>query len=101
MANGMELMLKSFGIDPEKIKADFKQLFETTTANVMGEVNALKEAQTRIETKLDKVLELRGHMDAMNAIESEHQTSGLVVTESTLPAVTTEGTWDGIANSTH
>jgi hypothetical protein len=67
----MGMMLKSFGIDPEKIKAEFKQTFENVTASVMAEVNAIKETQARIEKKLDMVLEIRGSFDSMNVVESE------------------------------
>jgi len=55
---GMEMMLKQFGIDPEKIKAEFAGVLKQTTDNVMVEVNAIKAAQVRIEEKLDKVLSL-------------------------------------------
>lgn len=71
--NGIELMMKSMGIDQDKIKAELKQFFDTASQAVMKEVGEIKAAQKRIEQKLDKVLEVRGSMDAMNAIENESE----------------------------
>jgi len=71
MASGIEMMMKSMGIDPEKIKQDFKEQFENVTHKVMAEVAEIKATQLRIETKLDDILTVRGSMDSMNTIESE------------------------------
>jgi hypothetical protein len=46
--NGMEIMLKSFGIDPEKIKAEITM--------IAGAVKDMDERISRIEEKLDKIL---------------------------------------------
>jgi hypothetical protein len=54
--SGVEMMMKSFGIDPEKIKAELGGILKTTTDNVMREVTAIKESQLRIETKVDLIL---------------------------------------------
>jgi hypothetical protein len=98
--NGMEMMMKSFGIDPEKIKADFKTLFETTTEAVKLEVQELKATQARIEAKLDKVLEVRGQMDSMNVVESEEIPSLLTVASATQGAEETRGAYGGHDNGT-
>jgi DNA polymerase/3'-5' exonuclease PolX len=56
MPSGMELMMKSFGIDPEKIKADFRKLFEDTTAEVKAKFEELQKAQLETNEKLDRLL---------------------------------------------
>lgn len=54
--NGIEIMLKSMGIDPEKIKAELKQTFEATVSGVNDRVNTLQETMNRVESKLDTIL---------------------------------------------
>lgn len=71
MATGIEMMMKSFGIDPEKIKADLKLTFDTTVEAVKTEQKEIKDTLARVELKLDKVLEIRGSFDSMNVVENE------------------------------
>jgi hypothetical protein len=49
MANGMEMMLKSFGVDPAKIKAEFETMRTgvTTTLKNIDERLALIEARQK------------------------------------------------------
>lgn len=61
--NGMEMMLKSLGFDPEKIKSELGAVLEQTTARVMQEVTALKESQLRTEQKIDKILANQNVLD--------------------------------------
>jgi hypothetical protein len=71
--NGVEMMMKSFGIDPVKIKAELTEVFKTTTDNVMREVTAIKTAQERIEKKLDLLNQHMsgGSMDSMPTVDQE------------------------------
>lgn len=58
MKSGMEMMLSSLGIDPEKIKAELTGVLKTTTDAVMERVNSIEATQQRIEAKLDRLLGL-------------------------------------------
>ena len=57
MAGGMEIMLKSFGLDPEKIKAEFGSLGAA--------VREVEATMKRIEAKLDLVLAERKQSDSI------------------------------------
>jgi arsenate reductase-like glutaredoxin family protein len=75
-ATGMQMMLKSFGIDPEKIKAELGGVLQETTANVMREVTAIKDAQLRIEQKLDLILLNQRIIDRGLVVEDDTVESG-------------------------
>lgn len=49
---GIEMMMKQFGIDPEKIKAEFAAGFQ----KVMERVESVEKTQTRIEQKIDGLI---------------------------------------------
>ena len=75
--NGVAMMLKSMGVDPEELKAQAKQVLDSATDAVMVKVSELEATQKRIEnkidllhTKLDLVLSLNKETD--DAVESGH-----------------------------
>jgi hypothetical protein len=51
---GIEMLLKQFGIDPEKIKVELQGFGK----EMLAEVTAIRESQTRIEKKIDSVLSI-------------------------------------------
>jgi hypothetical protein len=56
MASGIEMMMKSFGFDKEKIKAEITAAAEPVIKAVMDRVTSIEETQKRIEAKLDTVI---------------------------------------------
>jgi hypothetical protein len=50
--DGVTMMLKSFGIDPDKLK----RMATETLEQLSKELKELKETNARIEAKLDRVL---------------------------------------------
>jgi hypothetical protein len=53
---GMEMMLKSFGLDPTKIKTELTQMVDETVKTIKKEQDLIKETLTRVEGKLDLLL---------------------------------------------
>jgi hypothetical protein len=77
MASGMEMMMKSLGINPDEIKASltsFKTLAEnvqTTQAGIDFKLEAIQEYQDKAYTALDSKLDLiDSKLDTLIAMES-------------------------------
>jgi hypothetical protein len=70
---GMEMALKSFGLDPAKIKAELTQILTTTVLSIMAEVNDIKASQKRIESKLDLIIQ----HESIEYVISEEVTNGV------------------------
>jgi hypothetical protein len=71
---GMEMLMKQFGIDPEKIKAELSQVFKDTLTKIDTEFKGIKDSQERIEAKLDFMGRYLSKIDIIGAlpvIESE------------------------------
>lgn len=60
---GIEMMLKSMGVNPEKIKAELTQAANEVVEKIMKEVTDIKATQQRIEFKLDAILAERDKKD--------------------------------------
>ena len=54
--NGVEMMLKSIGVDPQKIKAELTEMVDATVKTIKAEQDVIKETLTRVEGKIDLLL---------------------------------------------
>jgi|HubBroStandDraft_1064217.scaffolds.fasta_scaffold01182_8 hypothetical protein len=61
--DGLTMMLKSFGLDPEKLKSELKTNIESVTARVMERVESIEASQKRVEDKLDKIIANQNALD--------------------------------------
>lgn len=67
MANGMAMMLKSFGVDPEKIVNDFTQLkdgVQNTLKYIDGRLDAIEKTQRHIAEQQNELLILMREVTA-------------------------------------
>lgn len=54
--NGLEMMLKSMGVNVDTIKKELTAVLDETVRNIKAEQDTIKETLSRIEGKLDIVL---------------------------------------------
>jgi uncharacterized protein YgbK (DUF1537 family) len=57
MASGIEMMMRSFGVDPAKIMQAMQPVIEQTVGVLTKELQTIREQQARIEAKLDALKE--------------------------------------------
>lgn len=70
MPSGMELMLKSFGVDPEKIKTELTNTLNNATGVV-------KEEVAKLHTKIDNVQASCNRIELMMSALMQHSGVGL------------------------
>jgi len=73
--NGMLMMLKSFGIDPEMIQQSMGQ-FQNLAAQFAQEIHDIKTTQGRIEEKLDLLIQnpvLNQNLSGLSVMYANHE----------------------------